>query len=198
MKSIGILIVVFLLAFGAFGQKQPVKISGAIVDADEHTPIPFVHIQVNGSIYGTAADVNGYFTILVQAGDTLHFTSIGYAEALFVTPLFLDRPSYALLQLMRKESMELKEVVVFPWPEWEDFREAFLKINGEPSMEKKSLEVHRELNELSKAEYRQNRFYYDQMRYQRLYDLNGIIPPNNFLNPINWTNFIYDLKKKEE
>jgi hypothetical protein len=53
----------------------------------------------------------------------------------------------------------------------------------------------KDLNSLLEEQYNQNSPYYDQWRYARLYEMTGIVPPNNFLNPMTWSNFIRDWKK---
>lgn len=173
---------------------KPVAISGVILDVENQAPIPSVNIQIKGTVFGTSSDLNGHFTIIMQRSDTLVFSSIGYEKSYFNFDPNLQKDRYTLIQLMKKDTLQLEEVVIFPWPDWDDFERAFLK---SPNMKQpdRNLEVKKKLEFISKEEYETNKFMYDQMRYQRLYDLNGIIPPNNFLNPVNWTNFIYEIQK---
>lgn len=172
---------------------KSVRVVGAVLDADEHVAIPYVNVRIAGTQYGTSTDVSGYFSVFLNPGDTLLFSSIGYQDAAFVMPFELAGNEYSLLQLMRKETVMLEEVVVFPWPTLESFEEAFLDAKPKENMSALVLEVQRDMrqtvNEQEKYEY-----YYDQMRYNKLYQLHGEIPPNNFLNPIRWSNFIDDVR----
>lgn len=169
-----------------------VRVTGVVLDADDHKAIPYVNIRIAGTMYGTAADNNGYFSIFINSGDTLRFSSIGYQEAVFIMPYKLSSNQYSLMQLMRKETVMLSEVVVFPWPSIESFEEAFLDVKPHRNMDDLVFEVQRDIKKtVNKNE--QYEYYYDQMRYNKLYELHGEIPPNNFLNPIRWANFIRDI-----
>jgi hypothetical protein len=42
---------------------QPKSITGQVFDQETNEPLPFVNITVNNSKFGTAADVDGRFTI---------------------------------------------------------------------------------------------------------------------------------------
>ncbi|MFT4741950.1 MAG: hypothetical protein ACI9XJ_001237, partial [Marivirga sp.] len=55
-----------------------------------------------------------------------------------------------------------------------------------------------DLDTILKEQTKENKAYYDQYRYAKLYDLTGIVPPNNFLNPITWSNFIRDWKENQK
>src|ERR1700744_3468963 len=56
-----------------------IKITGKIVD-ETNTPIPGVNISDKTSHKGTSTDINGQYTIEVEAGATLVFSFIGYAS----------------------------------------------------------------------------------------------------------------------
>lgn len=196
----GLLIVLALLTGAtAFGQQKipkPVRVSGVVLDADDRREVPYVSIRIAGTMYGTAADNNGYFSLFINPGDTLLFTSIGYRAAAFIMPYDLDAEQYSLVQLMRKETVMLSEVVVFPWPDVKTFENAFMDVKPKRNMDDLVFEVQRDIRKTvnNNEEYE---YYYDQMRYNRLYELHGIIPPNNFLNPIRWANFIRDVRQGE-
>ncbi|WP_185152725.1 carboxypeptidase-like regulatory domain-containing protein [Fulvivirga aurantia] len=183
-------------------KKDPIRLTGVVMDADNGKEVPFVSIQVSGTQYGTSSDNSGYFSIFINPGDTLNFTSIGYKDAAFVMPFKLGTKTYSLVQLLIKETRLLEEVVVFPWPTLENFERAFLDVDvQEVGMDQVVSEVKRDMND-AVNDSREYEYYYDQMRYQRLYELHGKIPPNNFLNPARWSNFINDVKqgkfKKED
>jgi hypothetical protein len=182
-----------------YGQEEKlngVRISGVVVDADDHEPVPYVNINISGTMYGAAADNNGYFSLFINPGDTLLFSAIGYRKSTFIMPFEVTTDNYSLVQLMRQETVLLNEVVVFPWPTIESLEQAFLEAEPEQGMEDIIREVKKDLKE-TVNESERNEYYYDQMRYNKLYELHGDIPPNNFLNPSRWANFIRDLKKGE-
>lgn len=186
-----------LIVQAGYGQikTEAVRLTGIVLDADSREAVPYVNIHIKGTQYGTSSDNSGYFSMFINPGDTLEFTSIGYKVATFVMPFRLGATSYSLVQLMVKETLVLKEVVVFPWPTLENFERAFLDTKvKESTTETLVKEVKLNISEMSEdAELTPEEA--EQMRYQRLYELHGTMPPNNFLNPMRWTNFIRDLKK---
>ncbi|UII21117.1 carboxypeptidase-like regulatory domain-containing protein [Fulvivirga ligni] len=197
MKSKAVLLVgLLLISVSLFAQRSApptVRVSGVVVDADTKEALPYITIQVEGSMYGTSSDNSGYFSVFVHPGDTLTFSSIGYNRSSFVMPFELSSDQYTLMQLMRKETVLLNELVVFPWPSKQNFEKAFLDTEPKRGMPDLVREVKRDIaqtvEENTKSEYQ-----YDQMRYSRLYELTGQMPPNNFLNPMRWSNFVRDLK----
>ena len=58
-------------------QKPPVT---GIVRNAAGEPLPGVSVRIEGSTYGTITDVNGRFTLTVNAGDVLLISCVGYAS----------------------------------------------------------------------------------------------------------------------
>ncbi len=176
---------------------EAVRLTGIVLDAENRSEVPYASVRISGTQYGTSSDNTGYFSVFMNPGDTLLFSSIGYQDAAFIMPYNVSADTYSLVQLMRKETVLLQEVVVFPWPTLKNFERAFLDTTprqnpSEELIKEVKLELDQTLETSEKSEY-----YYDQMRYQHLYEINGTIPPNNFLNPIRWSNFVKDLGKKK-
>jgi len=197
MKSLLLTASLLMLSTLSFAQVKTdaVRLSGIVMDADSRKEVPYVNIQISGTQYGTSSDNTGYFSVFINPGDTLVFTSIGYQDAAFIMPYKVGAKTYSLVQLMRKETMLLDEVVVFPWPTLSNFEQAFLDTQPKKDgMKELITEVKRDMNK-TVNDNREYEYYYDQMRYQKLYELHGTIPPNNFLNPVRWSNFIQDVKE---
>jgi outer membrane receptor protein involved in Fe transport len=75
---------IFLIAWFAvslFGQTTG-KISGIVVDKETKEPIPGANIFIEGTSYGAATDLDGYFNIInvVPGLYTVSFQMIGYAD----------------------------------------------------------------------------------------------------------------------
>ncbi|MDN5205065.1 carboxypeptidase-like regulatory domain-containing protein [Fulvivirgaceae bacterium BMA10] len=190
----GLLILILLMVFheNQAQKRNVIKISGVVVDADTVNVVPYVSISVRNSLRGTFSDNSGHFSIFVRELDTLDFSAIGYKKAVFVVPETLKDPYYSLIQLMRREILQLEEVEIIAWPSTEDFVRAFHEIKLPRSQADEIFLAKDNLNDVLRKEYEEDKFYYDQMRYSKLYNTTGIAPPNNFLNPITWTNFIRD------
>ncbi|WP_149302890.1 tetratricopeptide repeat protein [Pareuzebyella sediminis] len=70
----------FLISTFLYSQVSEINISGTVTDVWE-TPIPDVTIVVKGTDRGTVTDKNGAFKLLVNTGEVLKFSSLGYGNA---------------------------------------------------------------------------------------------------------------------
>ena len=55
-----------------------VNITGKVTDAFNDDPIPGVNVIISGTTTGTTTDIDGIYELLVNEGDTLQFSFIGY------------------------------------------------------------------------------------------------------------------------
>lgn len=58
--------------------QESVTISGNVTEASTGEPIPGVSIAVKGGAAGTITDIDGNYSIVVNAGDILQFSFVGY------------------------------------------------------------------------------------------------------------------------
>src|SRR5690606_21766094 len=157
--------------------------------------VSFTAITIKNSTRGTVSDNSGYFSIFAYELDTLVFSNVGYSQSTFVVPPNFPKESYGLVQVMTTDTILLEEVVVYPCSRREDFESAFLATEPTNNLKMKSFEAQRRIQQALDTQLSREKYYYNQMRYSRLYDLTGEIPPNNFLNPITWSNFIRDWRE---
>ena len=78
MKKISLILCLMLLAPLCFAQK--VTLRGTVYATEDGLPIPGVTVLVKGTLSGTSADDNGFYSIDVEKGATLVFTFIGFAD----------------------------------------------------------------------------------------------------------------------
>ncbi|RUA34395.1 MAG: hypothetical protein DSY77_05310 [Bacteroidetes bacterium] len=199
-NSLVVFITVFLFTFSAFAQEEkiieePINITGVILDAENMEPVPFTTILIGNGKSGTVADNSGYFSFLAYPGDTITFRSVGYQSSTFIIPELLEGKTYSLIELLVRENVLLEEVQVYPLPDADYFTSTIVKKELTDIQKRQLDDFNRDLNKLLEKQYEQNHPYYDQWRYARLYEMTGIVPPNNFLNPMTWSNFIRDWKK---
>lgn len=194
-----ILVLLFFYNNLLWAQETPasVRISGVVIDGDSLNPIPFTSITIKNTTRGTVSDNSGYFSIYAYELDTLLFSNVGYQSSIFVIPPNLPQESYGLVQMMKLDTLMLDEVVILSWPTAEDFASAFLSLKPRKDLNTRGFEAQRKLQKALDQQLEKEKFYYDQMRYSRLYNLTGMIPPNNFLNPLTWMNFIRNWKNGE-
>lgn len=104
------LLIVSLFASIVAAFAQPVKISGRVFDQKTNEPLPFVNITFNHTRQGTAADVDGRFTINhSEPVTTLTFSFVGYET--FNMPIS-SNTHFPLHVYMRQISEQLMEVEV--------------------------------------------------------------------------------------
>lgn len=100
---------------------QTSNYQGIVRDEDSGEPLVFVSIQRMGTTEGSYTDVDGYFQLQAQVGDTLRLRYVGYSEQFIV----LDTQSKLTLT-MAASGVALEEVVVRPEenPAWRIIRAA--------------------------------------------------------------------------
>ncbi len=177
---------------------DPINLSGVILDAENMEPVPYTYVLLDEGRRGTVADNTGYFSFLAYPGDTIVFRSVGYQNRMFIIPEILDGNSYSMIELMVRDNLILDEVVVYPMPDIDVFAKTILENDLSPKQIENISRFKRNMDGLLKQEYENDKLYYDQWRYAKLYDMTGLMPPNNFLNPITWSNFIRDWKENNK
>ena len=104
------LLALILLFTGLAVSAQPTRITGQVFDQETNEPLPFVNITVNSSNRGTAADVDGRFTInMSEPISSLTFSFVGYER--FTMPITANTP-LPLNVYMKETSETLMEVEV--------------------------------------------------------------------------------------
>jgi hypothetical protein len=190
---------IFLLSFSSYSQNEdPINITGVILDAENMEPIPFTSVLIGDGRSGTVADNSGYFSFLAYPGDSITFRSVGYQKSSFVIPSLLEGKTYSLIELMVRENVLLDEITVYPLPDVDYFTNTIVRKELTDTQKKQLNDFKKDLDNIVSEQNRRNGPYYDQWRYARLYEMTGLVPPNNFLNPMTWSNFIRDWKENNK
>lgn len=186
-----------------------VQFSGMVLDGttSDLIPVPYTNIAVKGKNRGTYTDFNGFFSIVVEKGDVIEFTAVGYKSVEFSIPTNLKDSRYSLVQLMSQDLINLPETVVFPWPSKEHFKLEFLAMDVTSEMEERALRnvandaMERMRYNVPSVGAEHANYYLRQQA--RSYYYIGQQPPMNIYNPIAWKQFFDawkngDFKKKEK
>jgi hypothetical protein len=198
MKFRSIFVFVFLILLKVNTQAQVtdtmlVQFSGVVVTADSLKPIPFASINVENSYRGTLSDLNGFFSFVARKKETIVFSCLGYKSVEYVIPDTLTKDRYSLIQMMRPDTLYLNETFIYPWPTYEQFKEAFVKADiPDDDLErarKNAEEIEKRVltDDVPMDGSMNYRNYFDNYR-AKLYYI-GQQPPNNLLNPIAWYKF---------
>ncbi len=198
-------LVAMLLCFRSYGQtpttkteEKLVQLSGVVVEGDSLKGVPFTSIVVGKTNHGAVTDFDGFFTLIAKPGDLIEFVNLGYKDAQYTVPDTLKATHYSIVQIIRRDTFTLKEIAVYPWPNKEDFKDAFLKRNVantdlDRARQNMAAEQMRELVKGVSMDAYGNYRYAMQQQYNKMY-YSGQYPPNNLLNPLAWAQFIKALK----
>lgn len=206
------ILILFLLGCAGLSAQQNknlVQFSGMVLDGtdDELFPVPYTNILVKEKGRGTYSDLRGFFSIVVEKGDVIIFSAIGYKTVEYTIPEDLEEERYSIVQLMTQDAINLPETVVFPWPSREHFKLEFLAMDVTPELQSRAQEnlaneaLRRMRNEVS-PDGRENADFYLRQQSRDFYHI-GQQPPMNIFNPIAWKRFFDswksgDFKKKDE
>lgn len=170
-----------------------VQFSGVVV-TDSLAPVPFTHILVKNTYRGTMSDVYGYFSFVAQEGDTILFSAVGFQRSQYVIPDSLAEDKYSMIHVMSRDTVQLQEMTVYPWPSREQFRDAFLNLrlpadDYQLAMRNMSpAELMQRMENLPPDAYASFQ-YQMQLDHTRLYYAGGT-PTVNLFNPIAWAQFL--------
>ncbi len=211
-----ILFLVLLTSFSfqfSFAQKtkEPIKVvqfSGMVFHEEDGNPVPlpYTNVAVMGTSRGAAADMDGFFSFVALAGETIVFSRIGFKTVEIKIPDTLVSDQYKWIQIMTEDNIILPEAIIMPWPSKEHFKQEFLAID-----------ISNELRENAQANLADEKL--KEIRYSVPVDgrettslvikqqatdyvYTGQMKPQNIFNPIAWKKFIDawrrgDYKKKE-
>ncbi len=203
MKSFAGIFLVFFLCFNSVKAQtvtaKPenqtlIQFSGVVLDQDSLTPIPFVSILIKGTGRGTICNFQGFFSLIVNPGDELEFHSVSHKYRSYKIADTLTQKYYYAIQILTKDTFQLTEVEVYPWPTKEDFKRAFLALDlSDTDMDRAERNLQREaltyLERNQTASASENYKYVMQAYYTKVYTT-GQAPSMTLLNPVAWAQFI--------
>ncbi len=187
-----------------------VQFSGMVLDGttEELLPIPYVNILVKDKSRGAYSDFSGFFSIVVEKGDVIIFSAIGYKTVEYIIPDSLAENRYSLVQLMTQDAINLPETVVFPWPSRDHFKLEFLAMDVTTDLQERAS---RNLANDNLARMRssvpsdgiENSSFFLRQQSREYYYI-GQTPPMNIFSPVAWKQFFdawqrgdYKKKRKE-
>ena len=175
-----------------------VQFSGVVVTADSLFPVPFATVVIKNQWRGTMTDFYGFFSFVASKKDTVEFSAVGFKKARFIIPDTLKVDHYSLIQMMSHDTILLHEAVIYPWPTKEQFKTAFMALRVPDDALARANKNLSQTQMLARAKEMkmngsENQHYTQQMETNRLYYA-GQLPPNNWLNPLAWAQFIQSWK----
>ena len=180
-----------------------VQFSGMVLtDANGRLePVPYTTISIKGGSRGTYTNYRGFFSIVLHKGDEVQFSSIGYTDAHFVIPDTLQGTRYSVVQLITSDTINLAEIIIFPWPDRDHFKLEFLAMDISQDLEDRAKENLAEkrmeaIRKNTKMDAGENADFYLRQEAQSYYSI-GQAPPMNIFNPMAWAQFFQAWKSGE-
>lgn len=181
------------------GNDHLIQFSGVVLDQDSLTPIPFVSVIIKGTNRGAVTSFSGFFSLILKPGDELEFHSVSHRDRFYKIADTLRQKYYYAIQVLTKDTVQLENIDVYPWPSREDFKRAFLALDlSESDAERAARNLASEattyLERNQTASAQENYRYAMQAYYTKIYTI-GQQPSIDFLNPVRWAAFIDALRK---
>jgi hypothetical protein len=194
---------VFCLSLNAYSQDNGrlVQLSGVVISSDSLQEMPYAALYNKTARRGTMADIYGFFSVVVHPGDTILFRYFGHKPSSYIVPDTLTDERYSIIHMMTIDTIQLTEVVIYPWPSREAFAQAFVEMNP---YDDALLRAQKELSGKSLAHIASmvssdaSLVYGNVMNQNntRLYTM-GQSPVNNLLNPFAWAKFLQKWRSGE-
>lgn len=178
---------------------QLIQLSGVVVNEEDLNPLPYTTLYDRTQRRGVISDYYGFFSTVVLPGDTLLFSSFGFKTSTYVVPDTLKDSRYSIIHVMQKDTVNLPEVTVYPWPSREDFARYFVNMQPyDDALRRAQRELSGETLAFVAARLDGDASLaygaVSNQRNTRLYT-NGQLPANNLLNPYSWAKLIQDWKQ---
>jgi hypothetical protein len=200
-----ILSLLLILSSKTFAQRtivdtsKIIQLSGVVVSEEDLVPMPYITVYDKSIRKGVIADYYGFFSTVSFPGDTIYFSYFGYKTSTYIVPDTLKDNRYSIIHMLQRDTVNIPEVTVYPWPSREEFANYFVNMKPyddavrraqkELSGESLAFVAARLDNDASLAY-----GYATNQRYTKLYT-NGQLPVNNLLNPYSWAKLIKDWKE---
>ena len=199
MRIVFSLILFTILMVGeSYGQNDRlVQLTGRIRD-ELLQPIPYSHIFIMNNMRGTITDSQGKFSIVTEISDTVMFSCLGYKRKTIVIPDNLPEPFLTLDITLLTDTFFIGEVVVYPWRNYEEFKEAFLNLKlPDDDMERARRNIALLKTQIimeNNPNARENFQYVMERQYQETFN-QGTVPSYQIFNPLAWVKFFEAIKR---
>lgn len=176
-----------------------IQLSGVVVAEDNLEPLPYTTVFDKTDRRGVIADYYGYFSMVTYPGDTLYFSFYGYKTSTFIVPDTLSDNRYSMIHVMKRDTLNLPQVDVYPWPSREDFARAFLEMRPyDDDLRRAQRQLSGESLAFAAAKLGTDAslsYSYARNQHQTQIYSQGQLPVNNLLNPYSWAKLIKNWKE---
>lgn len=189
-----LLVLPSMLSAQTDGSRQVIQFSGLVVAGDSLSPVAYTTVYRHRDKRGTITDNLGFFSIPAFVGDTVYFSCIGFLKSVYVIPDTLKEMRYNMIQVLRRDTVQLETTFVYPWPTKERFRQEFITLelaDTKEDLARRNLEaaqLYERMNELDPDS--RQAYHYAMLQNTRQITYAGQAPTISLMNPIAWAQFI--------
>lgn len=195
---VGLLLISSLKLSAQNDSTKLIQLSGVIVSESDLGTMPYATVFDKTDGRGVMADYYGYFSIVTKAKDTLYFSYYGYKTSSFIVPDTLKDNQYSIIHMMQRDTIDLPEVTVYPWPSREEFAKAFVEMNPtDDALKRAQRQLSGESLAFIAARIESDAslsYAFSQNQQNTQIYSRGMVPSNNLLNPLAWAKLVRDWK----
>lgn len=195
-------------SFSMMAQEQSdiVEVYGLVYTKGENARyayVPFVTIAVEGTTRGTYANYEGMYSIVVKKGQTLTFSAVGFETREVLVPEEINGMYHSLKVELEPAEINIDEVTVFPWPDRDNLAAEFLAMQPNragqlEAIAKDNLDKNSLLAVANNTEMDGRESSIQYLRQQASdYSYQGQQAPQSIFDPIAWSKFFNQWKKKK-
>jgi hypothetical protein len=186
-----------LLFSGLAQEKKLIQLNGRIIN-ELHDPLPFSHIFIMNSYRGAITNTDGRYSLVVEEGDTVLFSAVGYKRKYLKMPSALSEPFLHLDIVLEVDTIMIDAVEIYPWKSYEEFKEAFVNLKLPTDDIEKARRNIALLRTQIIMDYdpdaRENYSYIMEQQYRQTFT-QGQNPSYQLFNPFAWAKFFEALKR---
>lgn len=187
----------------SFGQRESLRVyqmSGFVItqSGPDLEPIAYANVAVVGTSRGTATNNEGFYSLVVKAGDLLEFSALGFKSVQYMVPDTNLQWLY-VNEVLEKDPINLPEITVYPIPSPQNFKIEFLAMKVDNELQARALENLQPYTMAQLAKYLPYSgrelapVYFNQIAIQN-YSA-GQYKPMAIFNPLAWQKFIKYVKE---
>ena len=197
-RSIALFIFFLAVVYSGLAQeKKLIQLSGRIIN-ELREPLPFSHILIMNSYRGAITNTDGRYSLVVEEGDTVLFSSVGYKRKYLRMPVSLSRPFLQLDIVLETDTIMINAVEIYPWKSYEEFKEAFVNLklpNDNMERARRNIALLRtQIIMDHDPDARENFSNVMEQQYRQTFT-QGQNPSYQLFNPFAWAKFFEALKR---
>ncbi|WP_171594195.1 carboxypeptidase-like regulatory domain-containing protein [Marinifilum caeruleilacunae] len=127
ISTIILLILLINTALSQNKQDQTFIVSGKVINSETKEGVSYAHVNLDDTYWGIICDSLGFFRIRVNPDQKLKVTAMGFkAQVVDIQTPSVENEIFQEVY-MDKESFMLREVKVYSFGSWNEFKEQFVK-----------------------------------------------------------------------